>query len=158
MAVPATTATATRSPTSPAPSATIRHGISCTNARDNPTNRSPKLGDSRRANATTDPTERATSRGATTSREQRSASVARACPADAAPFTRSNAATSSTRSRSDNEAASTPASHARNPSTTPTAPPTPPGTTASTGVAEPGRSTAEPESTTRSVRCSRLIR
>ena len=80
---------------------------SCTNARANPTNRSPRLGDSRRANATTDPTDAPTSCGATASREQRNASVARACAADAAPFTRSSSATRSTRSRSDNEPTST---------------------------------------------------
>ena len=73
-----TTATATRSLHSPADREAMVAGISCTNARDNPTNRSPKDGDSRRANATVDPTDRATSCGATTSREHRSASVARA--------------------------------------------------------------------------------
>ena len=78
VAVAATTATATRSPHTPADSAAIVCGISCTNARANPTNRSPNVGDSRRANATTDPTDRATSCGATTSREHRNASVARA--------------------------------------------------------------------------------
>ena len=78
VAVAWTTATATRSLHTPADNAAIVRGISCTNARANPTNRSPKLGDSRRANATTDPTDRATSRGSTTSREHRTASVARA--------------------------------------------------------------------------------
>ena len=56
---------------------------------------SSRLGDSRRANATTDPTDRRTSRGAATSREHRNASVARACTADDAPLTRSKPATSS---------------------------------------------------------------
>ena len=64
----------------------------------------------------------------TTSREQRSASVARACAADAAPLTRSSSPTRSTRSRSDNDPTSTPESHPRNPATVATAPPsvTPP--------------------------------
>ncbi len=122
VAVAWTTATATRSLHCPRDRAVIVAGISCTNARANPTNRSPMLGDSRRANATTDPTDRPTSCGATTSREQRSASVARACAADAAPFTRSSSATRSTRSRSDNEPTPTPASHPRNAATVPTAP------------------------------------
>ena len=110
----------TRSHTSPALSAAISCGISCTNALLNPTNRSPNVGDSRRANATTDPTERATSCGATTSREHRNASVARACAADEAPLTRSKLATRSTRSRSLSASGSTLANHCRNESTTPT--------------------------------------
>ena len=73
-----TTATATRSLHSPAVSAAIVCGISCTSARANPTNRSPSAGDSRRASATIEPTDRATSCGATISREHRTASVARA--------------------------------------------------------------------------------
>ena len=123
-------------------------GISCTNARDNPTNRSPNLGDSRRANATTDPTDLATSCGATTSREHRNASVARACAADDAPFTASNPATRSTRSRSDKSSTSTAANHCRNESSW---------LTASTDATEPDCSATEPDSTTRSVRCSCLM-
>ena len=80
-AVAATIATACRSPMAPAVSAVMVWGISCTNARDNPTNRSPRDGDSRRASATWEPSERAESCGRTCSWERRSASVARACTA-----------------------------------------------------------------------------
>ena len=80
VAVAATTATACRSEATPADSAAIVRGISCTNARANPTNRSPRAGDTRRANATCDPTDRPTSRGTLTSTEHRTASVARASP------------------------------------------------------------------------------
>ena len=114
-----------RSPHTPAVSASIVTGISCTRARARPTKRSPRVGDSRRARATSDPTDRATSCGATTSRERRTASVALACAAAAAPLTRSRSATRSMRSRSVRSSTSTEASHPRKTATgaaTPDAP------------------------------------
>ncbi len=125
------TRTAAASEHTPAPNAPNVRGIWCTNTALTRTNRSPHHGDSRRANATSEPTERATSRGATTSRESRTASTNRACNAAAAPLTRSSSATRSTRSRSDAPPTSTEPSTSRNPRTTAT------GDTSPSGVTEP---------------------
>ncbi len=79
VAVSRATSRACRSPTTPS----VRHRIvsgssSHQRAGDTPTNRSPSVGDSRRASATSDPTDRRASRGAACSRDSRTASTARA--------------------------------------------------------------------------------
>ena len=111
----------TRSEISPARSAPIVAGISCADARDNPTNRSPKLGDSRRANATADPTDRphpaAPPPPANTATHPSPAPAPPTTQPSPAPFRRPD----SSRSRSDNEPTSTPANHARNAATVDTA-------------------------------------
>ncbi len=128
-------------------------GISCTNARANPTNRSPNVGDSRRANATTDPTDRATSCGATTSREHRNRIRGPSLSRRRRPLHPLQLATRSTRSRSVNTADPHPPTTPGTPSTTPTAtePPAGSGGTAH-GIrlgTELNWGTAEPGSTTR---------
>ena len=112
-----TTAIACRSPITPLVSACIVDGISWTRARDIPTKRSPSVGDSRRASATSEPTDRAVSCRAACSRDRRTRSVARAWVAEAAPLIRSSSATRSTRSRSLRVSTSTEDSHARTPAT-----------------------------------------
>ena len=93
------------------------HGSSITSARLTRTNRSPRLGDSRRASATSDPTDRTASLGALTGRDSDSACTERACVADAVPFSRSSWATSSTRSRSLSDRGSTAERRQRNSAT-----------------------------------------
>ena len=107
-------AAACRSEHSPAVSAAMVAGRWVSRARLKPTKRSPRVGDSRRANATSDATDRATSRGAICSRDLLRACTARACAADEAPLTRSSSAIRSTRSRSLRAPTSTEPNHARN--------------------------------------------
>jgi hypothetical protein len=97
-AVSRTSNVAAYSEISPAHNAANVCGISTTRACENPTNRDPQYGDSRRASAISDPIPRARSRTGTPAnrrasrRDSLNATVNRACAAAAAAFNVSNTA------------------------------------------------------------------